>query len=550
MNSLIRVIENALWPFRVIWSYSSRFFGYGKKLQKGPTLTLAAKIAFAFFLGLATFITLMWVLGAFNARTTIHGKIFGITWVDYPLYYLIALLLAVAVYWSIRLATREKPSLYPEIDRCWEPIESWREKNSMAWSEFHRYLVLGSDLDTSKAMHAEMPDRKLGPLPTGINEWMHWFGSDGSAYLHLKQTCHISKRLERLGSKGAGGGAAAIDPMNTLQASVGVPDWSGSIGMDAMTEEVGYGESVDDFGGSLDAAQSLDPYADTEDISINPEDETDATESEEKEDEEEVFGDDDDTPQDRIQYVCQLIKTRTAGEMPINGVVVVVPFDKFMFRENYKSIAASIKKDLLEIRQQLDVQYPVSFLFTSMEKDQGFPKLQNLLGTKRSSSGRFGAGCRISEIPIVERENIATQVENACRSFEDWVTNRWGKTSQLSRAAQNKELYKMVIRVRQEFRPRLKYLLEHAFLWNDAESPEGENDINLSGCYFASTGSSSSERGFLNGVFLKCEEFAKTVGWGEGVLSRDRARSAFASLISVTGVIALVGVVVWMLMGN
>lgn len=549
MNSLIRLIENALWPFRVIWSYSSRFIGYGDKLKRGPVLSLAFKIAAAFFLGLAAFITLMWVMGAFNSRTTIHGTIFDITWVDYPIYYLIALLLSVAVYWSIRLATREKPSLYPEIDRCWDPIENWREKNGLSWHEFHRYLVLGADLETSKAMHADMVDRKLGPSPAGINEWMHWFGSDAAAYLHLKQACHLSRRLESLGSKGVASTGGGIDPMNTLQASVGVPDWSGSIGVDAVTEEVGYGESMDDFGGSLDPAQSLDPYADDDDMAIPPDaDPADADAA--AEEDEEGFGDDDDTPMDRIDYLCQLVKARTTGEIPINGILVAVPFDKFMHRENFKVISAAVKKDVLALREKLGVRFPVSLLFTSMEKDQGFPKLQNLLGAKRSSSGRFGAGCRISEIPVVESQNLATQVENACRSFEDWVTNRWGKSSQLSRAAQNKELYKMVIRIRQEFRPRLKYMLEHTLLWTENESPEGEIDINLAGCYFASTGSSSSERGFLNGVFLKCDEFAKTVSWGDGILGRDRAQSAIASLISVSGVFAIVGVVVWMLLGK
>ncbi|MEL7498859.1 MAG: type VI secretion protein IcmF/TssM N-terminal domain-containing protein [Planctomycetota bacterium] len=543
MNSFIRLIENALWPFRVIWSYASRFLRYGKMAQKGPAMSLAAKIAVAFFLGLATFITVMWIVGAFNERTTFHAKIVGYTFVDYPIYYLIALLLAVAVYFSIRMATREKPSLYPEIDRCWEPIEAWREKNSLAWNEFHRYLVLGADLETAKAMHAEMQDRKIGPLPNGVNEWMHWFGTNASAYLHLKKACHVSDRLERLSGKTS---AASIDPTNTLQASVGVPDWSGSVGVDAMTEEVGYGDSMGDFGDSLDPAQSLDPYADDDDLPMQS---IDTQDSESVDDEEEDFGEEGDTPSDRVKYVCQMIRSRTSGEMPLNGVVVVIPFDKFMHRENFKAITNAVKKDLLEIRNQLDIQFPVSFLFCSMEKDQGFPKLQNLLGAKRSGSGRFGAGCRISEIPFLEKSNLAIQVDRACQSFEDWVTNRWGKSSQLSRAAQNKELYKLVIRVRQQFRPRLIHLLQQSLLWSESEIPDEYVDLSLAGCYFASTGEHSAERGFLNGVFLKCDEFAETASWGERILNHDRFQSAMASLISVTGVVALVGVVVWMFVG-
>lgn len=548
MTGFIRLIENALWPFRVVWSYGSRFLRYGKQAQGAPKLSLAAKIAFAFFLALAIFITVVWILVAFDPQSYSHAEIFKIPFVDYPIYYLISILLAVAVYWSIRLATRERPSLYPEIDQCWQPIESWREKQGLGWQEFHRYLVIGADLDVSKAMHAEMKDRKLGPLPAGVNDWMHWFGTNSSVYLHLKKACHINDRLSRLAGKS---GAPSIDPSSTLQASVGVPDWSGSVGVDAMTEEVsGYGDSVEGFEDSLEPGASLDPYADDGDLAMDDIDPNEMAAANVTDDsDEEEIGEDGDMPSDRVKYVCQLMRNRTNGEMPFNGVVVVVPYDKFMHRENYKTIANSIKKDLLQIREQMGVEFPVSFLFSSMEKDQGFPKLQNLLGAKRSESGRFGAGCRISEIPTVEKSNLAVQVERACQSFEDWVTNRWGKSSQLSRAAQNKELYKMVIRVRQKFRPKLIYMLEHTMLWGDSETSGDDVDLTLAGCYFASTGEHTAERGFLNGVFLKCDEFAETASWGDSMVQRDRVQSVIATLISLTAIATLIGIGIWMFIG-
>lgn len=544
MNGFIRLIENALWPFRVVWSYASSFLRYGKMAQKGPILSLAGKVAFAFFFALAIFITVVWIAGAFDPQSFSHAKITEITWVDYPIYYLIAALLSVAVYWSVRLATRERPSLYPEIDQCWEPIETWREKQGLSWHEFHRYLVIGSDLDVSKAMHADMKDRKIGPLPSGLNDWMHWFGTTASVYLHLKKASHVNDRLNRLAGRSSG---PSIDPSSTLQASVGVPDWSGSMGVDAMTEEVGsYGDSMTGFGESADPAQSLDPYADDGDLGLDKIDPQEMAAANVVDDGEEEIGEDGDTPTDRIRYVCQLMRTRTQGEMPINGVLVAIPFDKFMHRENFKSISTAVKKDLLEIRQQIGIDFPVSIVFSSMEKDQGFPKLQNLLGTKRSETGRFGAGCRISEIPQLERENLSLQVERACASFEDWVTNRWGKSSQLSRAAQNKELYKMVIRVRQQFKPKLNFLLEHALMWGSNESPEDEVDLTLSGCYFASTGEHSAERGFLNGVFLKCDEFAETASWAESMVNRDRIQSLIATIVSLTAVATVIGVGIWM----
>ena len=535
MNAIIRLIENALWPFRVTWSYASRFLRFGKYVKKGPALSVAAKASTAFFLCLAIFITIVWVTVAWNMNLFSRADIPGIpSWLEFPIFYVIALLIAIAVYWGIRLATRERPSLYPEIDQCWEPIEAWRQKTGFDWDDFNRYLVLGPDLETSKAMHAEMKDRKIGALPGGVNDWMHWFGSQSNLYLHLKKTCQLSDRLQKL----SGSRSVSVDPTSTLQASIGAADWEGSLGVDAMTEEVGgYGDSMAGFGESLDPAQSLDPYDSGE---INVTDLGDGDQGEGPIDEDDEIGEDGDTPLDRIQYVCDLLVARTQGQMPFNGVLVVLPFDKFMFRENYKTIATAVKKDLLEIRRRTDIEFPVSFLFCSMEKDQGFPKLQNLLGEKRSASGRFGAGCRISDIPAVEKENLSIQVHRACHSFEEWVLNRWGKSSQLSRAAQNKELYKMVIRVRQQFQPKLVHLLQHTLIWPSSELSAEHQDLTLAGCYFASTGSSSSERGFLNGVFAKCDEFAEITSWGEKIVNQDRAYSAFATLFSVLSVMIIV----------
>lgn len=536
MNTIIRLIENALYPFRVINSYFGRAFKRvgGKTLK----LTMAGKIATAFFFSFVIFITAVLLIGLFNANNFWINEISGIIWVDFTLYYLIALMISIGVYWGIRLATREKPSLYPEIDQCWEPLENWRAKQNVGWDEFRRYLVIGPDLEISKAMHAEMKDRKLGPQPAGANEWMHWFGTNENMYLHLKKISNTNHKLERLNSGRVKGGLS-IDPTSTLQASVGVPDWSASIGMDDVTAEVdgSFGPSAGGFGASLDPAESLDPYDSgtmiREDLNEGDEPSTD--------DDAEMM-EDGDTPADRVRYICQLIRKKTEGQMPFHGLVVVIPFDKFMARENYKSITAAVKQDLLEIRKRSDVTFPVSFVFSSMEKDEGFPKLQNLLGAQRASTGRFGAGCRPEDIPVVDKNNVAIQIQRACKSFEDWVTNRWGKSSQLSRAAQNKELYKLIVRVRQKFRPKFQHLIENALVWPPSEAPDGEAaDLILAGCYFCSTGEHASDRGFLNGVFLKCEEFGETTSWGEEIMNRDRLYSIFGTFLFALSVLIIIG---------
>ena len=460
---------------------------------------------------------------------------------DFILFYLGALLISIGLYWGVRLATREKPSLYPEIDQCWNAFDKWREQQNLSWHEFKRFLVLGTDLETSKAMHADMKDKKISAVPAGANEWMHWFGTTECQYLHLKKISHTNERLQRFQSRTSGSGGASFSPENTLQASVGVDEWSAEVGLHDATAEVGdYGNSFGDFGGSLDAANSLDAFDGTD---MNPAEMNSPEQDASADPDEELLTDEDDSPAERLHYLAKMMQAKTAGEIPFHGVVVTIPFDKFLVKENFKSITAAIKRDLLQLREAGEISFPVSIVFSSMEKDQGFPKLQNLLGTQRATTGRFGAGCRVEDVPAIEKDNLDIQAQKACQSFEDWVVNRWAKPNQLARAAQNKELYKMVVRIRQQFKPRLQHLLQEALIWNPTESPNGSSaDVSLTGCYFVSTGQHATDRGFLNGVFLKCQEFAETTSWADSILSRDRVFSVASTLLFLGSILTLIAV--------
>ena len=546
LSSLIVLIENALYPIRALNGYFGRFFNrlLGKRAF---SLTLAGKISIAFFICFVIFITVIMLMLLFNNELYQRDPFTSSFVLDFILFYVGALLISIGLYWGVRLATREKPSLYPEIDQCWNAFDKWREQQNLGWRDFKRFLVIGSDLETSKAMHADMKDKKIGAVPSGPNEWMHWFGTTDCQYLHLKKVSHTNERLRRLRAQKSGsGGGATFSPDNTLQASIGVPEWSSEVGLHDATAEVGdYGNSMGDFGGSLDAANSLDAF-DGEDMNpagVDPS----ATEAGDADPDEELLTDDDDSPAERLHYLAKMMQAKTAGEIPFHGVVVTIPFDKFLIKENFKSISASVKRDLLQLREAGEVAFPVSIVFSSMEKDQGFPKLQNLLGSQRAVAGRFGAGCRVEDIPAMEKDNLEIQARKACQSFEDWVVNRWAKPSQLARAAQNKELYKMVVRVRQQFKPRLQHLLQEALIWNPSESPNGtKTDVSLAGCYFVSTGQHASDRGFLNGVFLKCQEFAETSSWADSILSRDRVFSVISTLLFLGSLLTLIAVGVFL----
>ena len=521
----MRFVENMLYPVRWAKSWLGRLFKFG---GKGPTLSFPGKIALTVFLLFLMlwgyYLFVHWGGSLQHSPSQWFG--FGPSLVfDFIFTFLLVVLLTVCTYWSVRLATLEQESLYPEIDQCWDAVNGWREERNFEWHDFTRFLVLGTDFATCKNMHVDQADNKDEPLmPVGSEEWIHSFGSKREMYIHLNETCNSSRRISQL--RQHKNPHTVEESFATLEADGGFGDSLEADnlgGIYGATEEVGNYGGGDDYGGTISPDDVSDVDHDIGHSRVPGGFEEDTTEQNE------AYGDED-YPEDRLQYFCELIRKRVGTEMPFSALMVAIPFDVFD-QDNYQSIADAIRKDLVMIRHKVQINFPVVFAFTSMETDNGFPKLQNLLGKQRAKS-RFGAGCKPQSPPALNPENFDLQVERACGTFETWVFDRWSKNSQLSRAIQNKDLYKMVIRIRQGFKFRLKYLLENSLIWKESELPEGEeNDLVLAGCYFVSTGRDPGSRGFLPGLFNKCSEFFQLSGWSESALLRDRIYSTISSIL-------------------
>ena len=548
MNSVILLLRNLLYPFRVIKVYLDKLAGKFRGGKKSR-LTFAGRVGWMFFLTCMFFLTLVIVYDIFSEGDELElsytdyffrGRIF---FLDCVIHALLFGLLSFFVYLGVKTATREQPSLYPEIDQCWASIEKWREKQRLDWSEFNRFLILGpGSTSACKSIHASSKRSIIGPLPKGEKEWMHFFVDGDNVFLHLKEVSNSSDTLSRTGTSG-GGSPFSNDPFRTVipSDSLGIP------ADDFQTESVSMGEVVEDF-------QTVD-YSNDGFATLGPDDDLDVDDigtgeipggSEATSPDAHEYAEGDDCPTDRIQYVSELICSKTGGEIPFHGVVFVIPFDQFIRKEYYKTIAASVKQDVLEIRRKTDLIFPVIFMFSGMEADEGFAKLQNLMGKSRAAKGRFGAGCKAVDIPANNLENVNLQVEKACTAFETWVFDRWRKPSQVGKALQNKDLYRLLVRIRTEFKPNLTHLYKEVFLWDEAECPEESPDLIPAGCYFASTGEGPTERGFIAGALGKCSEFTSSVGWGKKKLERDSFLSTLAtisfalSFLTITGAISFV----------
>ena len=534
----IRFVENMLYPVRWARSWLGRLFKFG---GKGFSLTLAGKVAttvfFMFFFLWLYFLWANWSDELRGSPTQWLGWKEPWFLLDQIIFFLLVVTLSICVYWGVRLAILEKVSLYPEIDRCWDAVSKWKNDRNFEWNEFNRYYVLGTNYNTANNMHADESDdeKNDGLFPVGTEEWIHAFGAKREMYVHLNKVCNLSCYLDNVKPTG--------NPTGNDQTYHGT-----------LVADEPYGESLDikndssppEGYGATEVADGPAAFKtiDPDDSSgWNPDqaDESSAPVPTNHGSESEKYYDDDDTPDDRLQYFCEYVRSNSDSELPFNGVLVSIPFDAFG-EDNYREVTNQIRKDLIALRKNAGVNFPVTFLFTSMENDSGFPKLQHLLGLERAK-GRFGAGCKVQNTPSLSPENFDLQVARSCTTFEKWVFDRWSRNSQLSNARQNKSLYKMLIRVRQGFKHRLEHLLNHSLLWKDSELPEGEtNEIVLAGCYFASTGNNPGSRAFLPGLYAKCNEFAQLCGWGNASLYRDRVFSVLASTLFTVwlGLIAVV----------
>ena len=540
MNAIILLIQKLLYPFSVLRVWLAKIPGLGGFNLK---LTLAGKVAWAFGFCLTialliSYLRYLFVESFIPNWSITQGDSYREKYLtlDYFLYILLGIVASTLLYWGIRFATLELPSLYPEIDRCWDALDRWRQNEKLEWDEFERFALLGGSLETVKSIQSSRAEKGIGPIPSAEKEWMHWFGDSSRVFLHCKKICNLSSVLDSCWDESSS--SVSRPNSGTIIASMG-------IGGETQTPEQfdshqGFETQEPAFDSDV-GRQTLDPYDSGIDIS---EMDVDIKRNHDPDLDVEsqlgTFDDDDDQPIDRINYLSGLALKRVEGNIPFNGVLVVIPFNKFLNSKNYKSITDALKTDLEALREGLDLVLPVMIMFSSMENDFGFPKLMGLLGEERARTGRFGAGgAKLSEIPLMTTNTAKQAVDRTVKSFESWVFNRWGKANQLSSAPQNIELYKMLIRIRGKFHPHFEHLLEEVFV----KSTRKDEHANLlfGGCYFSATGKKRLEQGFVAGTLAKCDELSELSGWGRKSLEKNRLYGTAANLMFV-GALAIVAI--------
>ena len=245
---------------------------------------------------------------------------------------------------------------------------------------------------------------------------------------------------------------------------------------------------------------------------------------------------------DRLAHLCRRIRHARAPSCPVNGMVVLLPFQMVDQSEHRVDVLLeSIKTDLEVLRAGLRVRFPVTALVTGMEEERGFDELVRRVGEERSRNQRFGKGFGLDNTPLIE--HVEAAVRHAAGAFEDFVHFLFREEGGLTKPG-NPELYALLCKTRGEFQDRLVELIAYSMgVEEEEEEPAGEIAY-YSGCYFAATGETNARRAFVRAVFEKLLGEQRNVAWTAAAAHEDTVRRRAAKVVLFADALLAVGLVV------
>jgi len=522
MFRLIRFLDKLLFPIRYFWRFVARGARLGGAL---PEMTWAGKIATTLCLLMLT----LWVgFFVYFLLDDSRNPDFFPFFVGAPV---CMVLITLFCYYGIKQLKLEQVSPYPEIDTAFKEIGDWLEKEQIEFDRPNYYLVFGSeDENTCKNLYSTSQNINVRGIPIGAGAWMHWYGNHSDIHLHVKECSLYNSRLKMCPSgvvRDDDPGWHTMDPDSDMNTDLMGED-------DEFDPEEINEDSSDIFSPTVDA----DSEPDLEDSDIN----LIATEPKS-----ERLVSDEETHEmlDRLKYVCESFQKHNHYNVPIKGVVVLIPFDRLIYKNNALLLAEGASSDIREIQIVMGTAVPVTFLIVGMEKQAGFAKLINLLGKEKKMTGRLGTGVKVGDFSRNSRENLQLLAEKACIQFEAWVQKFFKKAERLGQAAENQQLYELVVDVRTVLQPKLTSFFEKLIVTEDGLNPD---EILVAGCYFSATGEGKrEEHGFVNGAMAKIKEMSRFAGWTQTRAERDRLYSFGANLLTLLGILCFIAAAVLIL---
>lgn len=244
---------------------------------------------------------------------------------------------------------------------------------------------------------------------------------------------------------------------------------------------------------------------------------------------------------DRLAYLCQRIRQTRHPYCPVNGILVLVPWESLVADQPAQHTGRLCFRDLVTVQEVVQVQCPVFALVCDMEENEGFREIVIRLP---EAQRRFRLGVGFPLAPDLETAQMGEMVESGVR----WVCETQFPTliynlleldpQQLDTSVElqgNVRLYQLLYEMR-ERRERLTRFLSRSIL---------RPTLPLGGCFFAgSAPSDQAEPAFVAGVFPLLVQSQNAVAWTPLPLAEDTAyrRWTFFGYVSIA--LVLVGLIV------
>ena len=540
MFDIFNIFYRITYPVNYMLQFLAKFVPGGKKLA---SISLAAKVALSLWIPLLIFAGLhvYWAI-AYDDWTAPFVELFGDKWVGTGVVVLLCMIFPVVVYWMVRLISVERIEIFPDIDRPWDEGVAKLGEIGVDPKRTPLILVLGTDtFEASQRLHQEsLINLEAKGVPAGESYFLHWYAGADAIFLHLSEVCRTSLavRNERKSSSKESG-KLSIQYSQTIGGDDLDSDYfsgetmggtqvatldSGSFDSDKYGGTLTGDEDVEfDSDGSLDTISESKPSTSAESSVIN---------------ENKMY--------ERLEYFSWLLRKLRDDEVPIDGVLVTVPFS--ILEKKSTAVDNYVHEDLKQLQENLGANFPVTIMFSEMHEVEGFVNLAAGLGSKKANASRFGWGFEIENLPT--QEDLQTLAQAACDSFQKQIYETYRRQS-LENIPTNKKLFSLLSRLNLGVQDRISKFLQTICISPDNVDPS--DYLSLAGCYFAATGKPEVEEfAFVNGVLKKSIDSCECTNWNIDSRNSNSVYRGLAGIFSVLAAgcfIAIVYLIVTAYMG-
>jgi hypothetical protein len=399
--------------------------------------------------------------------------------------FILTVALPIILYVGVRYWSRVEESEFPDINEAWQAGIAALQNAGMTIDSAPLFLILGSTVledvfaDAMRTGQVAFRVERV-PAVAGVAPALRWYANEKAIYLFCPGVGALGSLARLLPGGAMGGrdptiapwsiGSAPARPQRSaaLQAAYGATIGPGDFHME--------GGSPDDSSRRYTPAQRNAPPMSTE---IAPDQVR------------------------RLRYLCRLIKHARRPRCGINGAVTLLPYELVTAsKPELQSLIDAIQGDIHAIQQTLLVLFPVSGLVVGMQQAKGFNEFVISLGVE-DIHRRLGSRFDVRMRPTVER--LQRLSDGICDAFETFIYAIFAQQDVLWQSDNNRRLYSLMCRVRQELKPNLNVVLK-AFSDPTAHrvgSSAGQVDrlpIFFSGCYLAATGAGADQQAFIKEV--------------------------------------------------